>query len=88
MNTHPRNKVSGGTLSWSDLRSGSSFFHYLPPTSFSLAKNKDGGSAFANFLLSSQGQSLLRGQGILTTPFTAGGDTTAIPQQLQQYVQS
>jgi molybdate/tungstate transport system substrate-binding protein len=51
------------------------------------AKNRAGGIAFANFLLSSQGQSLLQGQGVLTTPLTAGGDATAIPQQLQQYIQ-
>jgi molybdate/tungstate transport system substrate-binding protein len=50
------------------------------------AKNRAGGIAFTNFLLSSQGQSLLQGQGVLTTSFTAGGDTAAIPQQLQQYV--
>jgi len=47
------------------------------------AKNMAGGIAFANYLLSSQGQSLLQAQGVLTTPFTAGGDKTAIPQQLQ-----
>jgi molybdate/tungstate transport system substrate-binding protein len=57
-------------------------------TVLNTAKNIAGGIAFTNFLLSSQGQSLLQGQGILTTPFTAGGDKTAIPQQLQQYVQS
>ncbi len=57
-------------------------------TVLNTAKNMAGGIAFVNFLLSSQGQSLLQGQGILTTPFTAGGDKTAIPQQLQQYVQS
>ena len=57
-------------------------------TVLNTAKNKAGGIAFANFLLSSQGQSLLQGQGVLTTPLTAGGDATAIPQQLQQYIQS
>ncbi|HEV2581957.1 MAG TPA: extracellular solute-binding protein [Ktedonobacteraceae bacterium] len=57
-------------------------------TVLNTAKNKAGGIAFANFLLSSQGQSLLQAQGVLTTPFTAGGDTTTIPQQLQRYVQS
>ena len=50
------------------------------------AKDASGGIAFANFLLSSQGQSLLQRQGVLTTPFTAGGDTKAIPQQLQHYL--
>ncbi len=55
-------------------------------TVLNTAKDSTGGIAFTNFLLSSQGQSLLQGQGVLTTPFTAGGDTTAIPQQLQQYV--
>jgi len=57
-------------------------------TVLNTAKNMAGGIAFANFLLSSQGQALLQGQGVLTTTFTAGGETTAIPQQLQQYVQS
>jgi molybdate/tungstate transport system substrate-binding protein len=57
-------------------------------TVLNTAKNKAGGIAFANFLLSSQGQSLLQGQGVLTTPLTVGGDATAIPQQLQQYIQS
>jgi molybdate/tungstate transport system substrate-binding protein len=57
-------------------------------TVLTTAKHMAGGIAFANFLLSSQGQTLLRGQGVLTTPFTAGGDITMIPQQLQQYVQS
>ncbi len=57
-------------------------------TVLNTAKNMAGGIAFANFLLSSQGQSLLQGQGVLTTSFTTGGDTTAIPQQLQQYAQS
>jgi len=57
-------------------------------TVLNTAKNKAGGIAFANFLLSSQGQSLLQGQGVLTTPLTAGGDATAIPQQLKQYIQS
>lgn len=57
-------------------------------TVLNTAKNKAGGIAFANFLLSSQGQSLLQGQGVLTTPLAAGGDATAIPQQLKQYIQS
>ncbi len=57
-------------------------------TVLNTAKNKAGGIAFASFLLSSQGQSLLQGQGVLTTPLTAGGDATAIPQQLKQYIQS
>jgi len=57
-------------------------------TVLNTAKNRAGGIAFANFLLSSQGQALLQGQGVLTTPSTAGGNATAIPQQLQQYIQS
>ena len=55
-------------------------------TVLNTAKNSSGGIAFANFLLSSQGQSLLQGQGVLTTPFTAGGDIKAVPQQLQHYI--
>ena len=42
-------------------------------TVLNTAKNMAGGIAFAN---------------VLTTTFTVGGDTTAIPQQLQQYAQS
>ncbi len=57
-------------------------------TVLNTAKNMAGGIAFANFLLSSQGQSLLQGQGLLATPFKAGGDTAKIPQSLQQYVAS
>ncbi len=55
-------------------------------TVLNTAKNSAGGIAFANFLLSTQGQTLLLGQGLLSTPFKAGGDTTTIPQSLQQYV--
>ena len=57
-------------------------------TVLNTAKNRAGGIAFANFLLSSQGQSLLQGQGLLATPFKAGGDTAKIPQPLQQYIAS
>ncbi len=57
-------------------------------TVLNTAKNPAGGIAFANFLLSSQGQSLLQGQGLLATPFKAGGDATKIPQLLQQYAAS
>lgn len=52
----------------------------------STSKNKSGAIAFVNFLLSSQGQSILSGNGVLSTPVTASGDKAAIPQQLQQYV--
>lgn len=57
-------------------------------TVLNTAKNAAGGIAFASFLLSSQGQSLLLSQGLLATPFKAGGDTTKIPQPLQQYAAS
>lgn len=52
----------------------------------STSKNMAGAIAFANFLLSSQGQSILSGNGVLSTPVMASGNTAAIPQQLQQYV--
>ena len=52
----------------------------------STSKNMAGAIAFVNFLLSSQGQSILSGNGVLSTPVTASGDKAAIPQQLQQYV--
>jgi molybdate/tungstate transport system substrate-binding protein len=52
----------------------------------STSKNKDGAIAFANFLLSSQGQNILASNGVLSTKITASGDKTAIPQQLQHYL--
>jgi molybdate/tungstate transport system substrate-binding protein len=77
------------TVSWKNPRTGA--ISKGAPVVYTItvlntAKNRAGGIAFAKFLLSSQGQSLLQGQGVLTTPFTAGGDTATIPQQLQQYV--
>ena len=52
----------------------------------STSKNKAGAIAFVNFLLSSQGQGILSGNGVLSTPVTASGNKADIPQQLQQYV--
>ena len=52
----------------------------------STSKNMAGAIAFVNFLLSSQGQSILADNGVLSTPVTASGDKSAIPQQLQQYI--
>ncbi len=49
----------------------------------STAQNQAGALAFAKFLLSSQGQSLLLANGLLSTPFTASGDAAAVPQSLQ-----
>ena len=52
----------------------------------STSKNMAGAIAFVNFLLSSQGQNILTQNGVLSTPITASGDTSAIPQQLQHYI--
>lgn len=54
----------------------------------STSKDMAGAIAFVNYLLSSQGQALLQGAGILSTPIKAYGNASAIPSQLQQYVQS
>ncbi len=54
----------------------------------STVQNQAGAQAFVNFLLSSQGQSLLQGSGLLSTPFAVSGDASAVPQSLQKYIQS
>ena len=51
----------------------------------STSKNQAGAIAFANFLLSSQGQIILMQDGLLQTTPTLFGDTTAVPNQLKQY---
>lgn len=51
----------------------------------STSKNSAGAIAFANFLLSSQGQTILMSDGLLQTTFKLYGDTSAVPAQLQQY---
>ncbi len=52
----------------------------------STSQNQAGAQAFANFLLSSQGQGILLNEGLLATPFKASGDTKAVPQPLQKYI--
>jgi molybdate/tungstate transport system substrate-binding protein len=52
----------------------------------STSKNTAGAIAFVNFLLSSQGQAILTGDGLLTTQPAFSGDTSAIPSQLRQYI--
>ncbi len=54
----------------------------------STSQNPVGALAFANFLLSSQGQSILLSNGLLSTPFKASGDASAVPQSLQKYISS
>ncbi|MEO8971429.1 MAG: extracellular solute-binding protein, partial [Ktedonobacteraceae bacterium] len=51
----------------------------------STSKNSAGAIAFANFLLSSQGQAILLGDGLLQTTPKLYGDSTKVPSQLQQY---
>jgi molybdate/tungstate transport system substrate-binding protein len=51
----------------------------------STSKNLAGAIAFANFLLSSQGQTILLGDGLLQTTPKLYGNTSAVPAQLQQY---
>lgn len=76
---------------WTDPKTGK--VHTGAPILYTItipstAKNKAGAIAFANFMLSSQGQSLLQEDGVLSTPFKLTGDASAVPQQLQQYIQS
>jgi len=56
----------------------------IPTTS----QNKAGAQAFVKYLLTSQGQNILLGDGLLSTPFVAFGDAKTIPQSLQSYVRS
>ncbi len=51
----------------------------------STRKNQAGAIAFANFLLSSQGQTILMEDGLLQTTPKLYGNTSAVPAQLQQY---
>ncbi|MHB8595507.1 MAG: extracellular solute-binding protein [Ktedonobacteraceae bacterium] len=51
----------------------------------STSKNTAGAIAFANFLLSSQGQTILMSDGLLQTTPKLYGTTSAVPSQLQQY---
>lgn len=76
---------------WTDPKTGK--VHTGAPILYTItipstAKNRAGAIAFANFLLSSQGQSILQEDGVLSTPFKLTGDASAVPQQLQQYIQS
>jgi molybdate/tungstate transport system substrate-binding protein len=54
----------------------------------STVKNRAGAVAFVNYLLAPQGQSMLAGDGILQTPIRVYGEASAVPQQLQRYIQS
>lgn len=54
----------------------------------STVQNQAGAQAFVTFLLSSQGQNLLQGNGLLSTPFALTGDAGSVPQSLQKYIQS
>ncbi|HTK06033.1 MAG TPA: extracellular solute-binding protein, partial [Ktedonobacteraceae bacterium] len=53
----------------------------------STSQNQAGAIAFVNFLLTSQGQSILANNGLLSTPITVSGDATAVPQALQKDIQ-
>ena len=52
----------------------------------STSKNMAGAIAFANFLLSSQGQAILQADGLLQTTPKLYGDSNKVPGQLQQYL--
>jgi molybdate/tungstate transport system substrate-binding protein len=52
----------------------------------STSKNRAGAIAFVNFMLSSQGQSILTADGVLSTPIKLTGDASIVPQQLQHYI--
>jgi len=56
----------------------------IPRTSQDMA----GSVAFATFLLSPQGQSILLKNGLLSTPFTISGTAKDVPQSLQIFIQS
>lgn len=51
----------------------------------STSKNAAGAIAFADFLLSSQGQTILLGDGLLQTTPALYGNISVVPAQLQQY---
>jgi len=54
----------------------------------STVQNQAGAQAFVAFLLSPQGQNLLQGNGLLSTPLVVTGDASSVPQSLQKYIQS
>jgi molybdate/tungstate transport system substrate-binding protein len=54
----------------------------------STSQNTAGATAFAKFLLSSQGQSILQKNGLLSTPFTVSGSAQDVPQALQPFIHS
>ena len=79
------------TVHWTDpktskVHTGATILYTI--TIPSTSKNMAGAIAFANFMLSSQGQSILQEDGVLSTSFKLTGDASAVPQQLQQYIQS
>ncbi|HEY0752937.1 MAG TPA: extracellular solute-binding protein [Ktedonobacteraceae bacterium] len=54
----------------------------------STTQNQPGAVAFIDFLLSSQGQTILQNAGLSTTTFKLTGDSSALPSSLQHYIQS
>jgi molybdate/tungstate transport system substrate-binding protein len=79
------------TVHWTDPKTGK--VHTGAPILYTItipstSKNMAGAIAFANFMLSSQGQAILQQDGVLSTPFKLAGDASAVPQQLQHYIQS
>jgi molybdate/tungstate transport system substrate-binding protein len=53
----------------------------------STSQDTAGATAFVNFLLTTQGQTILANSGLLSTPLVVSGDTTKVPQEIQKDVQ-
>jgi molybdate/tungstate transport system substrate-binding protein len=83
----PSMNTTYATASYTDPKAGKKvgaaivYTITIPSTS----KNLAGAIAFADFLLSSQGQAILTGDGLLSTTPKISGDATAVPSQLQHY---
>jgi molybdate/tungstate transport system substrate-binding protein len=88
---NPSMKSTYATVSWTNPKTGT--VHKGAPILYTItipstSRNMAGAIAFVNFMLSSQGQTLLQKNGILSTPFVLTGDKSAVPQQLQYYPQT
>lgn len=87
----PSMAASYATVSWTNPKTnavskGAPIIYTI--TIPSTSRNQAGAIAFVTFLLTTPGQTILQNAGILSTPFKVFGDASAVPQALQQYVQS
>jgi molybdate/tungstate transport system substrate-binding protein len=88
---NPADASNYATVQWTDPKT--SKVHKGAPIIYTItipstSKNMAGAIAFVNFMLSSQGQSILTADGVLSTPIKLTGAMNAVPQQLRQYIQS